>query len=491
MAEEEDVSKEQSFEDLFEANPTTPSEDFRPGDSVTCEVVKISKENIFVDLGGKSEGVVDAAEFLDKEGSLIVKVGDRLELKVASIEDVIYLSKGLKIKGAHARELLWDAYRSSLPVEGRIASVNKGGFDVDISGVRAFCPISQIDLDYCETPEDHLGARYTFRIREFKEKGKNIIVSRRVLLEEEREEMARKVLESLKPGEQKEGRITRLMNFGAFVDIGGVEGMVHISEMAHYRIQHPSELFQVGQTVNVLVMQVEPGPDNRPRIALSIKALEPTPWERGLGFREGEVVHGRVTKLKDFGAFVELTPGVEGLVHVSEISYEKIPHPSRHLQEGQEVEVRVLTIDHEKRRISLSIKEVQGVAVSPNRDMGGESGPTELKEGAQFDGQVEKVTPGGLHVRLPKAGPGVRGFLPQDELGLAGREDLKKKFPPGREIRVEVLSMDPEKGIRLSRKAVLEHEERKEYRTFVDPGGKSKKLATLGDLFKDLKLPKE
>ena len=492
MAEEEDVSREPSFEELFEANPATPREDFRPGDSVTGDVVKISKENIFVDLGGKSEGVVDAVEFLDKDGTLTVKLGDRVELKVASIEDVICLSKkGLKIKGAHAREVLWDAYRSMLPVEGRVVSVNKGGFDIDISGVRAFCPISQIDLDYCEKPEDHTGSRYTFRIQEFKEKGRNIIVSRRALLEEEREKMAREVMESLKPGEEREGKVTRLMNFGAFVDIGGVEGMVHVSEIAHYRLRHPSELLQVGQKVRALVRQVEPGPDNRHRISLSMKALEPTPWEKGLGFREGEVLHGKVTRLMDFGAFVELAPGVEGLVHVSEISYDRIPHPGKHLQEGQEVDVRVLSVDHERQRISLSIKEAQGMASSPNKDQSGETGPVELKEGVLLTGQVERATPGGLRVRLPEAGPGVSGFLPLDELGFSGREDAKKKFPPGSEIKVRVLSMDEKKGIRLSRKAVKEHEERKEYRTYMDQGSKSKKLATLGDLFKDLKLPKE
>jgi len=491
MTKEEDTPKEPTFEELFEANPVTPEQDFRPGETVVCEVVKISRESIFVDLGGKSEGVVDKAEFLDKEGALSVKIGDQMELKVASVTDTIHLSKGLKVKGAQAIEVLLDAFRSELPVEGRVAESIKGGFQVDISGVRAFCPISQIDIDYCENPDVHVGARYTFRIQEFKERGRNIIVSRRVLLEEEREKLAQEVLKTLQPGQKMEGKVTRLMNFGAFVDIGGIEGMVHISEMAHYRLRHPSELLQVGNSVNVQVLQCEPGPDGRTRISLSMKALEPTPWEKGLGIREGEVMPGKVTRLMDFGAFVELVPGVEGLVHVSEISYNKIPHPKQVLEEDQQVDVRILAIDQEKKRISLSIKEAQSVPLTGERGKPRESGEVRLQEGARFRGVVEKVSPNGLRVRLPEAGPGVQGFLPQEELGLASREDMKKTFPAGTEIEVVVLSVDEKRGIRLSRKAVKDQEARKEYTSYMDQGGKSDKLATFGDLFKDLKLPKE
>ena len=337
MFDDEKEQKEPSFADLFEADPTTPEKDFRLGDTVSGTVVKISGENVFIDLGGKSEGVADAAEFLDKEGNLTVNVGDRLELKVASIADVIALSKALKVKGSQALEVLQEARENMLPVEGRVAAVTKGGLEVNISGVRAFCPISQVDLGYCDNPEEYVGSKYNFRIIEFKERGKNIVVSRRALLEEERERVARETLANIRPGVELEGEVTRIADFGAFVDIGGVDGMVHISEMAHHRLRHPSELVEVGQKVKVVVTEFEPRADGRQRIALSMKALEPTPWEKGLGILEGQVVSGKVTRITDFGAFVEVLPGVEVLVHVSEISYERIAHPRRALQEGQDV----------------------------------------------------------------------------------------------------------------------------------------------------------
>jgi small subunit ribosomal protein S1 len=490
MVDEEKEPEEPTFAELFEANPATPDKDFQLGDTVSGEVVKISQESIFIELGGKSEGVAEAAEFLDKEGNLTVEVGDRMELRVASVSDVIVLSKALKVRGAQALDVLRDAYESMLPVEGRVTAAKKGGLEVDISGVRAFCPISQIDLGYCENPEEHVGSRYTFRILEFKERGKNVVVSRRALLEEERERTARETLANLKPGEEREGKVTRLADYGVFVDIGGIDGMVHISEMAHHRLRHPSELVEVGQQVRVVVTECQTQTGSRPRIALSMKALEPTPWEKGLGILEGQIARGKVTRIMDFGAFVEVIPGVEGLVHVSEISYERIPHPRRVLQEGQDVDVMVLGIDHERQRISLSIKEAKSAQPSDDEGLDEKGESTSLEVGVQFDGVVEKVVSGGLLVRLPAAGLGVRGFLPQEELAQAGKADLKKRFRLGKEVSVEVVAIADDGKIRLSQKAATAREERKDYRRYVDQGDrKSAKLATFGDLFKDLKLP--
>jgi small subunit ribosomal protein S1 len=490
MFDDEKETEEPTFAELFEADPATPEKDFRPGDTVTGSVVKISGESIFLELGGKSEGVAETAEFLDKEGNLTVGVGDRLELKVASIADVITLSKALKVKGAEALELLRDAQANMLPVEGRVSAVIKGGLEVSISGVRAFCPISQVDLGFCENPEEHVGCRYNFRILEFKERGKNIVVSRRALLEEERERIARETLANIRPGVELEGEVTRIADFGAFVDIGGVDGMVHISEMAHHRLRHPSELVEVGQKVRVVVTEYEPRADGRQRIALSMKALEPTPWEKGLGILEGQVVSGTVTRIMDFGAFVEVLPGVEGLVHVSEISYERVAHPRRALEEGQDVEVMVLGIDHSRQRISLSIKEAKGAGAGDAAGIGEEGESPGLEAGTRLEGIVEKVISGGLLVRLPAAGLGVRGFLPQEELVGEGKADLKKRFRPGKEVSVEVVAIAEDGKIRLSQKAATEREERKDYRKYVDQGDrKSSTLATFGDLFKDLKLP--
>ncbi len=486
---EEKKPEETSFADLFEANPFTPQEDFRLGDTVTGEVVSISKENFFVSLGGKSEGVVDAAEFLDDEGNLTVELGDRLELKVSSVSDVICLSKGLKIKGANALEILREAFQSALPVEGRVDAVNKGGLEVDISGTRAFCPISQIDMGFCERPEEHIGQRYTFRIQEFKERGRNIIVSRRVLLEEEREKVAQETLAKLEPGQKVTGQVTRLTKFGAFVDIGGIDGMLHVSEMSHYRINNPSDFLKTGQTVQVLVTKCEPSAEGRLRISLSMKALEPTPWEKGLEIHEGQIITGKVSRIADFGAFVEVAPGIDGLVHISEISYERIHHPSKVLQEGQEVNVRILEINHDKQRISLSLKEAQAAQSIEAEGMDKGSGILKLEKGVKLEGIVENVISSGLFLRLPAAGPGVRGYLPQQELQQQEKADLKKKFPLGKKISVEVLAIEKDGKIRLSQKAASDREERKSFNKYMNQEDNSGKMATFGDLFKDLKLP--
>jgi len=342
---ENEMEEEVSFAELLESSSETPGARFSPGDTVSGTVVKISKETVFVDLGGKSEGVADIAEFLDKDGNLSLKEGDRVELRVASVRGGIHLSKAIKAHGAEAIELLRDAQRNQIPVEGRVAAVNKGGFEIDISGTRAFCPVSQIELQFCEKPEEHIGARYQFRVLEIKERGKNIIVSRRVLLEEERDKKAQETLDSLREGLELEGTITRLMDFGAFVDIGGIEGMVHVSEISHIRVKHPSDVLKQGQKVRVQVLKIEPGKGGRRKIALSLKALEQPPWEKGFPFKEGEIVSGIVSRLADFGAFVEVAPGVDGLVHVSEISYDRVHHPSKVLKEGDRVDVLVLKID--------------------------------------------------------------------------------------------------------------------------------------------------
>ncbi len=478
---ENDTEEKMSFAELFESTSKTSSRKLFPGERVSGRVVKIGKDTIFFDLGGKSEGFAGMIEFLDKDGNLTVKEGDHVEMRVASIRDGIHLTKGMKVQGADALEILRDARENLIPVEGRVSKVVKGGFEVDLSGNRAFCPISQIDLSFCEKPEDHIGARYPFRIIEIKEKGKNIIVSRRMLLEEEKEKKLKETMERLKPDLECEGKVTRLMDFGAFVDLGGIEGMIHVSEISHARINRPSEILKPGQQVKVKVMRIEPDKDGQQKIGLSMKALEPDPWEKGLGFQEGEIIHGKVSRLTDFGAFVEVVPGVDGLVHISEISYDRISHPSKLLHVGDSVDVLVMGIDHPARRISLSIKEAvirKGV----------EGDQVHLEIGQVLKGIIEDIKPYGLFVRLPQLGMKMRGLLPLEELRDSQKGDLKKRFPKGREIQVEIVSIDEKGRIRLSQKVIEEREDRKDYEKFLEKEDKAGKLGTLGDLFKNLKL---
>ena len=478
MEKEEDLS----FAELFEQSSQTPGARFSPGDRVTGTIVKISKETIFVDLGGKSEGTADLGEFLDDEGNPTVHEGEEIELRVSSVRRGIHLSRSIKARGAEALEILRDAQRSQIPVEGRVAAVNKGGFEVEISGLRGFCPISQIDLHYCEKPEEHVGQRYPFRITELKERGRNIILSRRVLLQEEQEQKFQETLATLKPGLEVEGKVTRLMNFGAFVDIGGLEGLLHVSEISRARIGHPSEVLEPGQIVKVRILKIETDRKGAPRVSLSRKVFEPEIWDTGLPFREGEVIPGKVSRLADFGAFVEVAPGVDGLVHVSEISYQKVAHPNRVLKEGDAIEVLVLKIDEGKRRLSLSIKEAQSRQKA--EAYAREGGEARLEVGQVLPGIVEDHKPYGLFVRLPQFGIGVRGLLPMEELMDADKADVKKKFPQGQEIQVEILAIDDKERIRLSMRAKKDREERGDYDKYLARGDKAGEMGTLGELLK-------
>ncbi len=477
-----DAEEEGSFAELFEKSSQTAYGRFSPGDRVTGKIVKISADTVFIDLGGKSEGTANAVEFKDQDGALTIQEGDEVELRVASVRGGIHLSKAVKARGAEAVEVLRDAFRNQIPVEGRVAAVNKGGFEVEISGLRAFCPISQMELRYCEKPEEHVGARYQFRILEIKERGKNIVVSRRMLLQEEQERKLQETLAALRPDLELEGQVTRLADFGAFVDIGGVEGMVHVSEVSRARIGHPSEILQLGQTVKVKILKIEPDKKGRQKISLSMKALEPDPWEVGIPFQEGDVLSGKVSRLADFGAFVQVIPGLDGLVHRTEISYEKISHPSRVLNVGDPVQVRVLKIDEPNRRVSLSIK----AAMVFGQNGEGE-GDVRLEVGQVLKGIVEEQKPYGLFVRLPQLGMKTRGLLPLEELLESDRSDVKKKMTPGKEVQVEIIAIDEENKIRLSQKSIKEREDRGDYEKFLKKPGRGTSLGTLGELFQKLK----
>jgi small subunit ribosomal protein S1 len=483
---EREMEESKSFAEMFEAIPKFKDRKFVAGETVSGKVVKIGKDTIFIDLESKSEGIAEAEEFLDKEGNLTVKEGDWVEMRVSSTRDGIHLSKGIKIQGAEAFDILRDAKEDQTPVEGRVTAVNKGGFEVDLSGFRAFCPVSQIDIKYCEKLEEHIGGRYQFRIMEIQEKGRNIVVSRRALLEEEQEKKAKETLAMLKPDVECEGKVTKLAEFGAFIDLGGIEGMVHVSAISHARINHPSEVLTPGQIVKVKVLKIEPDKNGRQRIALSMKALEPDQWEKGLSLREGEIIRGKISRLTDFGAFVEVAPGVDGLVHISEISYERVSHPSALLHEGEMVEALITGIDPDARRISLSIKEAL-----IKKQMGGEEEGAEkarLQVGQLLKGVIDDTKPYGLFVRLPQLGTRVRGLLPMEELKASEKGDVKKRFPRGKEVQVEIIAIDDKGKIRLSQKVMEERADRNEFEKFIQEDKKRGDFGIFADLLKDVKV---
>ena len=350
----------EDFAHLLAASESREKPEPRPGDVVTGTIVQIGDMESFVDYGGRNELPIATAELRNDEGDLRLQVGDQIKAHVQEIGDEMRLTLALNLRGQNL-DVLERAYADKTPIEGKVRQTNKGGFTVDLAGLRAFCPFSQIDLHRVREPESFIGRTLTFRIIELSEDGRNIVLSRRILLEEERAGQASQTRESLGLGDVIEGTITRIAPFGAFVDIGGLEGLVHISQISHQRVQDAASVLQEGQKVKVKVMEIQNlGEGRRERISLSMKVLTTDPWpEAAQKLQIGSEVTGRVTRLADFGAFVELQPGVEGLVHISEMSDRRLLHPREVVTEGEEISIRILDIDLDRRRISLSLKQSQ------------------------------------------------------------------------------------------------------------------------------------
>ncbi|MEZ5313203.1 MAG: S1 RNA-binding domain-containing protein [Thermoanaerobaculia bacterium] len=334
----------------------------RVGDRLTATIVGFGDESAFVDLGRKAEGIVPLVQLVDDEGKRTVEIGDSVEGVVASIQDDVVLLKVRAGRGPAAPEELRQAHAHGLPVDGTVQAVVKGGVEVMVSGLRAFCPVSQLDLRYVEDPAAFVGQRLTFRITRFEEgRGRpNLVLSRRVLLEEEAKARAEAARARIEVGKVVRGTVTSLATYGAFVDLGGIEGLLHISELGYGRVEHPQDVLSVGQEVEVLVKTIAP-PDarGRERISLSRRALSKDPWsEEAKRLTPGSRHTGRVARLEPFGAFVELAPGVDGLLHISELAElgrHEIRHPRDVLEAGQELEVTVLSVAPETRRIALAL----------------------------------------------------------------------------------------------------------------------------------------
>jgi len=357
------------------------------GEKVRGKVIDIGSEQVFVDLGGKAEASMDIANLKDADGTLSVAVGDALEAVVASVDPE---TGALVLGSRHGRQLhgsaeLEEAFRQGLPVEGHITATTKGGLEVQVAGHRAFCPASQADIRFVEDLSTLVGERCAFRVTKY-EGGRrvNLVVSRRALLEEEQAARAAETRAQLQEGAVLTGTVTGMKEFGAFVDLGGVEGMVHVSELALGRVSHPEEVLSIGQQVEVAVLRIEQtGNPKRPeKISLSIRALAKDPWSDAADrYRPGTRVEGRITRTQPFGAFIELEPGLEGMVHISELGAERrIQHPDEIVQRGQRVNAKVLTVEPERRRIGLSLSdaaaaaEPDAAAGTSTADEGGGSG---------------------------------------------------------------------------------------------------------------------
>ncbi|CAN5742660.1 30S ribosomal protein S1 [soil metagenome] len=451
------MNETEDFAAMFEAS--LKAKRVEQGQTVEGTIVAIGPEVAFVDVGGKGEATIEVAELKDADGDIEVAVGDRIQAVVISTQGGLTLSRKLA-RGAVTARQLEDAFHSGLPVEGRVESVVKGGYEVRIAGQRAFCPFSQIDTMRTSDPSVHEGKVYTFRITEYKEGGRNLVVSRRTLLEVEQRESAAEVRKSIVAGAVLSGRVASVREFGAFIDLGGgVQGLLHVSEMGWSRIADTSQVLQPGEEITVKVLQVD---EAKGKISLGLKQLSADPWSRvKTSYEVGQVFNGTVTRVTEFGAFVELEPGVEALAHLSTFA------PTGRSQgwkaavaPGMTAAFEILSIDLDKKRIGVAL-----VPEGSSRAAGAERAASGIVPGARLTGKVERHEKFGVFVFLA---PGRTGLIPMNETGVPREGDVAKALPVGADVDVVVLEIDESgRRIRLSVKAIADAHEPAEVREYT------------------------
>jgi small subunit ribosomal protein S1 len=420
----------ESFADLFGSS----ERNIKEGELARGTILSIDNDWVQIDIGFKSEGMIASWEFMTEEGVVTIAVGDEVEVLVEEVENedgqlVLSKEKAERLK-------VWDeisnAYDNEEAVEGTIVARVKGGLSVDI-GVKAFLPGSQVDLRPVRNLEALLGEKASFKIIKFNKRRGNIVLSRRALLETERKMMREATLATLSEGQILDGVIKNLTDYGAFIDLGGIDGLLHITDMSWGRINHPSELFHVGDEIKVKVLKFD---QEAERVSLGLKQIQPDPWiDAGMRYPIGMRIQGKVVSLTDYGAFVELEPGIEGLVHVSEMSWTKrVKHPSKVVTIGDQVEAVVLDVDERDRKISLGMKQTE------------ENPWTVIEErypvGTEVSGQVRNITNFGIFVGLEV---GIDGLVHVSDISWT--EQVKHpsdRFEKGDEVKAVVLKIDKE-----------------------------------------------
>src|SRR5436190_8959143 len=364
---------------------------FEEGEVVSGRVVRIDNDEVLVDIGYKSEGVIPSNELsirknVDPHDE--VEMGEEVDALVLTKEDQdgrLIMSKK-RARFEKARRRIEAAAESGEPAEGTVIEVVKGGLIIDL-GVRGFLPASLVDIRRVPNLDEYMGTKIETKVIELNRSRNNVVLSRRAVLEEERKEVRQQILDRLQPGLVVEGQISNIVDFGAFVDLDGIDGLIHISELSWSHVNHPSEVINIGDTVQVKVLDID---RDRQRIPLGLKQTQEDPWQRIIdNHRPGDTVEGKVTKVVTFGAFVEILPGVEGLVHISELAEHHVENPAEVVEPGSELRVKILEVDEERRRLSLSIKRVEGQHL-PMRDLGAQV--AEAQEQAQLD-PAQQETP--------------------------------------------------------------------------------------------------
>jgi small subunit ribosomal protein S1 len=430
MVEASAKASSETFAELFEAT----SEALKEGEVVKGTVLYVDEDNVQIDIGFKSEGLVPTWEFMDDEGRVLVTVGDTVDVLLEEAEDAqgrIVLSKEKA-----DRLKIWDeisrAYKAEEPVEGTVIARVKGGLAVDI-GVKAFLPGSQVDLRPVRNLEQIVNQRLKFKVIKFNKRRGNIVLSRRALLETERKMLREETLGTLAPDQIVDGVIKNLTDYGAFIDLGGIDGLLHVTDMSWGRVNHPSDLFHVGDEIKVKVLKFD---SDSERVSLGLKQIQPDPWiDASLRYAIGRRLEGKVVSLAEYGAFIELEPGIEGLIHVSEISWTKrIKHPSKVVSVGDVVESVVLDVSERDRKISLGMKQIE-----PN--------PWSVIEenypiNTRVSGTIRNITNFGIFVGLEE---GIDGLVHVSDISWT--EQIKhpgEKFKKGETVEAVVLKIDRE-----------------------------------------------
>ncbi|MDB4971874.1 MAG: ribosomal protein S1p [Myxococcaceae bacterium] len=483
-----------TFADLFEAETRgqRPKKARQPklGERVRAEVVQIGKDEVFVEIVSDASAQVSADKrataFLHHEdvrgpdGQIAVKTGDIVEAIVVEVDPKTHeLRLGRTMGRPAGLDELQRAQEAGIPVEGKVTGVNKGGLEVEMAGARAFCPISQADRGFVADPQTLIGRSMQFLVTEFKEGGKRIVVSRRAAIEREAREKSEDLLKTLAVGAVVRGTVSAVRDFGAFVDLGGIEGLVPNQELSYDRSATASGVLSPGDAVEVQVREIKDGPlDKRGnktiKITLSLKSLASDPWDAIDTLAPlGRVLRGEVARVLEFGGFIKLTPGVEGLLHVSELGG-KVGHPSELLKVGETLNVVVRSVDKSARKISL--------APAPDGlEVGAQAKGPSITIGTIVEGTVDRIEAYGIFLQLEGTRGRVgRGLVPNVELGTPRGADNRKLFPLGTKLKAKVLETGDGK-LKLSLKAIAEDEERADFDGFRANAEASNKLGTLGD----------
>lgn len=424
----------ESFAELFEESLKTV--DMKPGAIVTGVVIDIDSDWVTVHAGLKSEGVIPRSQFIDAAGECALNVGDEVQVALESVEDGFGETKlsREKAKRAEAWKELESAHEAEEVVTGIINGKVKGGFTVDINTIRAFLPGSLVDVRPVRETTHLEGKELEFKVIKLDQKRNNVVVSRRAVMEAANSEEREALLETLQEGMSVKGIVKNLTDYGAFVDLGGVDGLLHITDMAWKRIKHPSEIVEVGQEIDVKILKFD---RERNRVSLGLKQLGEDPWVEITGrYPEGSRVNAKITNLTDYGCFAELEEGVEGLVHVSEMDWtNKNVHPSKIVNLGDELEVMVLDIDEERRRISLGIKQCQQ---NP-----WDAFASKCQKGDKISGSIKSITDFGIFIGLEGNIDGLVHLsdISWNETG----EEAVRNYKKGDEIETVILSIDPER----------------------------------------------